>query len=71
MQSSEYAGKSYLCFCRKIFILKDIFQINDERDGTYIIAFTPDAAGKLAMTVKIQDKDIKVQIYYQRSLLMI
>lgn len=36
------------------------FQISDERDGSYRITFTPDAAGILIMTVRLQDKDIKV-----------
>lgn len=34
--------------------------VSDKRDGSYVIAFTPEAVGVMLMTVKIQDNDIKV-----------
>lgn len=34
-------------------------QVSDKRDGTYVIAFTPDAAGAMVLSVKIQENDIK------------
>lgn len=37
-------------------------QISDKRDGTYLIAFTPDSVGVILLTVRVQDKDIKVSI---------
>lgn len=36
-------------------------QISDKRDGTYLIAFTPDAVGVIYLSIRIQDKDIKVE----------
>lgn len=35
-------------------------QISDKRDGAYSIAFTPDSVGLILMTIRIQDKDIRV-----------
>lgn len=41
---------------------KDIVatQISDKRDGTYLIAFTPDSVGVILLTIRVQDKEIKV-----------
>jgi len=36
-------------------------QISDKRDGSYIITFTPDAAGVMSLSITIQGKPIKVQ----------
>lgn len=43
---------------------KDVIatQISDKRDGTYLIAFTPDSVGVILLTIRVQDKDIKVPI---------
>lgn len=35
------------------------FQVSDKRDGTYLIAFTPEIAGLMSLSIKISDKDIK------------
>lgn len=33
--------------------------MNDKRDGSYLIAFTPDVAGLMSLSIKVQNKDIK------------
>lgn len=41
--------------------------MNDKRDGSYIIAFTPDTVGELSLTIKVQDRDIKANYFSNSS----
>lgn len=42
-------------------------QVSDRRDGSYVIAFTPDAVGLMMMSIKIQEDHVKVGRFRRHS----
>jgi hypothetical protein len=45
----------FLVLCRPLVV-----QVDDRGDGTYLISFMPDSAGRYAMTVLVQSKPVHV-----------
>lgn len=39
-------------------------EVGDKRDGSYIIAFTPDTPGTMTLTITIDNKDINVSSFF-------
>lgn len=44
-------------------IKRILTEVGDKRDGSYVIAFTPDTPGMMTLTIKIDNLDIKVNLF--------
>lgn len=52
----------FLTCCFNAILLCYLFQVTDNSDGTYGIAFTPDSEGTIILMITVNEKHIKVSI---------
>lgn len=44
-------------------------EVSDKRDGSYVIAFTPDTPGTMTLTIKIDNQDINVGVFVFKQII--